>query len=216
MLARMRPHALVATPRNALDLLASHIIGSEGSIRLTVIDEADQIVLSGQSEIVDCIMRLLPSSQHPDLEPESYDPWADTSGKASSRSNSDNADVRQTALFANAVPQGLLDWASALGLRAPVRVLMRKGTSSSSSAPSTATGQHHGTATAAGATQPTGLSDARLKSARHFYLYVALSSDRAWKLESLVDLIEDASAHQAVVFCMLLVTPPSNSFLMLV
>lgn len=196
MLARTRPHILIAAPRNALDLLASHSIGSEGSIRLAVIDEADQIVRSGQSEILDCIVRLLPSSQQPDLEPEPYDPWADTSGKASSRANSNNSDVRQTALFANSVPQGLLDWASALGLRAPVRVLMRKGTSSTS-APSTAIG--HGTA--ASSTQPTGLSDAGLKSARHFYLYVALSSDRAWKLESLVDLVEDASAHQAVVFC---------------
>lgn len=188
-LARTRPHILIATPQAALDLLAKRIVGSEGSIRLLVLDESDTLMHTGQQDTVRSVVRLLPASQ----VAQTYDPWADTSTTPASREKTLG---RQTAILGSTIPQVLLDFATQLQLREPVRVMVRKVPSNSipSVGPSTPA---LNTVTQSLSSQA-GLS---FKGVRHFYLYVALSSDRLWKLEALTDLLVDAASSQAIVFC---------------
>lgn len=179
LLSRTRPQILIATPQSALDLLAMRIVGSEGSIRLLVLDEAETLMYTGQQEIMRSIVRLLPPSQLA----QTYDPWADTTKSPGDRAKTLG---RQTAIFGGMIPQELLDFASGLQLREPVRVLVRKGSSSTPSSANQSVAFHQ---------------DLNPKLARHYYLYVALGTDLTWKLEALSDLLMDASTSQSIVFC---------------
>ncbi|KAK4702923.1 hypothetical protein P7C70_g3297, partial [Phenoliferia sp. Uapishka_3] len=101
-------------------------------------------------------------------------------------------DGRQTIIFSCTVPQDVLNFASSLQLREPVRVLVRREGGESSS-PS-------------------------VRGIRQFYVYIAMGSStkskgigalgrreastaREWKLEALADLCEEQTLETCVIFC---------------
>ena len=176
------PNILIGTPQRLLDVFAMRSLPLD-HLRLVVLDEVDDMVARNLSELVLSLVRLLPTAR------PIFDPFG--TGRSGSHE-------RQTILMASTVPQEVLNFASTLQLRPPVRVLVRR----ESVVPS-------------GSTTP-GAVDALqgVRGARHHYLFVAIASGhsppghgavsrqaQAWKLEALTDLVEDADVRQMVVFC---------------
>ncbi|KAI5479895.1 eukaryotic translation initiation factor [Pseudohyphozyma bogoriensis] len=209
------PHILVGTPQRLLDLLSLRTL-NVSEVRMLVVDECDQLIARNLSDYVVGINRLLPPSSpggfsanppSPSLVrsplPGAFDSTprfqdsprfpSPAGGVSTSGLNGGGLGERerQTVIFSCTVPQDVLNFASSLQLREPVRVLVRREGGESSS-PS-------------------------VRGLKAYYLYIALGSTvgagkgalgrreesnaREWKLEALADLIVDYAFETCVVFC---------------
>jgi superfamily II DNA/RNA helicase len=168
MLQRNRPHIVVGTAQGLIELLTMRVLAQGGTLRMLVLDEADVMVSSNQLDLLMHLMRLLPMPS-PSAS-AGFDPWADTM----------KPPERQTAIFGAVIHPELLNFASALQLKEPVRVLVKKAaTNSTVDSPQIA------------GPSP-GAEVALLKNMKHHYLYVAIasrpqggkraSSAEAWKV----------------------------------
>lgn len=230
LLQQNTPHIICGTPQklHALFTTPGGLVGSQ--VRFLVLDEVDQLIARNLHDYIFNIVKLLPP---PRSRPLSNPPGnASQTSLVSSDANSSFQTLgrrystigssptpgdlpgnsspqqteRQTALFSNTVPQDVLNLATAIQLREPVRVLVRRD----------------GNVTHADTSQGA-------RGLRQFYLYLAftaggrseaqaLSADglgiigsgrglssaethqaREWKLDALSDLFEDIEIPQAIV-----------------
>lgn len=161
-LVKAPPHILVGTPQKLLDLLQTRAVPTH-DLRLVVIDECDQLIARNLSDLVLQISKLLPpSSSAPSsslaaaaganaggsptmsrsplpgaFESASMARFGSNASLASSSTAAHGPQVeRQVAIFSCTVPQDVLNFASALQLREPVRVLVRRNDGGDGSSPS--------------------------------------------------------------------------------
>ncbi|KAJ6599127.1 hypothetical protein DFH09DRAFT_902652 [Mycena vulgaris] len=232
LLQQNMPHIICGTPQklHALFTTSGGLVGSE--VRFLVLDEVDQLIARNLHEFVFNIVKLLPPPRSRPLGPgtptpnstpgtisqpsfsspfDSPNPGRRFSGLGPSPPTESNGTAqpieRQTALFSNTVPQDVLNLASAIQLREPVRVLVRRD----------------GNVTHADTAQSS-------RGLRQFYLYLAFTAGgrsdpmaaapggglgiigsgrgassaesaqaREWKLDALADLFDDVDVAQAVV-----------------
>ncbi|KAF9263470.1 hypothetical protein L218DRAFT_959028 [Marasmius fiardii PR-910] len=236
LLQQNMPHILCGTPQklHALFTSSGALPGSE--VRFLVLDEVDQLIARNLHEFVFNIVKLLPSPRSRPLsagitpggsssastpQPSSSDTSNNglqspfNSGRRFSTVSTDSSSTntpglqgveRQTALFSNTVPQDVLNLATAIQLREPVRVLVRRD----------------GNITQAETTQGS-------RGLRQYYLYLAFTGGtrpdpvappggglgiigsgrgatsaesvqaREWKLDALADLFDDLDVPQAIV-----------------
>ncbi|KAJ7068208.1 hypothetical protein C8F01DRAFT_1117296 [Mycena amicta] len=229
LLQQSMPHIICGTPQklHALFTASGGLSGSE--VRFLVLDEVDQLIARNLHEFVFNIVKLLPpprsrplGTNTPNTTPgplsqssfsspfDSPAPGRRFSGLAGSppTENTGSAPIeRQTALFSNTVPQDVLNLATAIQLREPVRVLVRRD----------------GNVTHSDTTQTS-------RGLRQFYLYLAFTAGgrsdalptapggglgiigsgrgasnaesaqaREWKLDALADLFDDVDVAQAIV-----------------
>ena len=218
------PHIICGTPQKLHALFTSNggISGSE--VRFLVLDEVDQLIARNLHDFVFNIVKLLPPPrsrplgngpsngstssliQSFDSSPSLPLPRRFSSiGEAPDPSTSaSNVIERQSALFSNTVPQDVLNLATAIQLREPVRVLVRRD----------------------GNVQPESGQSAR--GLRQYYLYLAFTAGgrsdapsptsglgiigsgrgassaetaqaREWKLDALADVFGDIEVPQAIV-----------------
>ncbi|VDC06901.1 unnamed protein product [Peniophora sp. CBMAI 1063] len=127
--------------------------------------------------------------------------------EASPQSNT-GAIERQTALFSNTVPQDVLNLATAIQLREPVRVLVRRdGNGATPEAGGTARGLRQFYLYLAFTAFPTGRSGSNaaeqglgiIGSGRGAGGGVESQQAREWKLDALCDLLDDVQATHAIV-----------------
>ncbi|KAF7800012.1 hypothetical protein EIP86_011255 [Pleurotus ostreatoroseus] len=232
LLHQSMPHIICGTPQKLHALFTSPggIPGSE--VRFLVLDEVDQLIARNLHDFVLNIVKLLPpprsrplggtpiiGGSSPSLY-SSFDGNGSTSSLASSlrrmstvassppelHSSTPPPIERQTALFSNTVPQDVLNLASAIQLREPVRVLVRRD----------------GNVSHADSAQGT-------RGLRQFYLYLAFTAGggradstlpggglgiigsgrtassaetaqaREWKLDALADIFDDLEVPQAII-----------------
>lgn len=230
------PHVLCGTPQKLHALLTAPggLPGSE--VRFLVLDEVDQLIARNLHEFVYGICKLLPPPRNrpngtatptgPGLGQTPFN--IDMNGSSSSLIGSlqsqgrrpsaislsvsegtpSGAIERQTALFSNTVPQDVLNLATAIQLREPVRVLVRRDGNVSSTE-----------------------NNSGSRGLRQFYLYLAFTAGggradslpapggglgiigsgrgagataesaqaREWKLDALADLFDDVEVTQAIV-----------------
>jgi translation initiation factor 4A len=231
LLQQNTPHIICGTPQklHALFTTPGGLVGSQ--VRFLVLDEVDQLIARNLHDYIFNIVKLLPpprsrplsnppgNASQMSLSSSDTNPSLQALGRRYSTMgtpptpsdlpvNSSPQQVeRQTALFSNTVPQDVLNLASAIQLREPVRVLVRRD----------------GNVTHADTSQGA-------RGLRQFYLYLAftaggrseaqapLSGDglgiigsgrglsnaetqqaREWKLDALSDLFEDIEIQQAIV-----------------
>ncbi|KAK7695633.1 hypothetical protein QCA50_000269 [Cerrena zonata] len=232
LLHQNMPHIICGTPQKLHALFTSHGGIPGGEVRFLVLDEVDQLIARNLHDFVFQIVRLLPQPRSRPLS--SGTPTTSANGSQGSFSNFDNgsltslngslqnvprrfstvspapsADIsqieRQTALFSNTVPQDVLNLATTIQLREPVRVLVRRD----------------GNVTHADTNQGA-------RGLRQFYLYLAFTASgrseqplpqgslgiigsgrgassaetvqaREWKLDALADLFSDLEVPQAIV-----------------
>lgn len=225
------PHIICGTPQklHALFTTPGGLVGSE--VRFLVLDEVDQLIARNLHDFVFNIVKLLPpprsrpistntpsgGSSTNSLPPASLlDAGVTSSGRRLSTIPGTSAPTdlsgpieRQTALFSNTVPQDVLNLASAIHLKEPVRVLVRRDGNNAN--PETSQGS---------------------RGLRQFYLYLAFTAGsrgdpaavavnggglgiigsgrggatsaetaqaREWKLDALADLCDDIDVGQVVV-----------------
>lgn len=223
------PHIICGTPQKLHALFTSPggLPGSE--VRFLVLDEVDQLIARNMHDFVFNIVKLLPPPRSRPLGPPtsvangnnqppfgSFDASsagsAQTGRRFSAVAPSPANDLgmsstieRQTALFSNTVPQDVLNLATAIQLREPVRVLVRRD----GNVASTDTNQGS-------------------RGLRQFYLYLAFTAGgrgdaiptasghgiigsgrgtsnaesaqaRQWKLDALADIFDDVEVGQAIV-----------------
>ncbi|KAF9452493.1 hypothetical protein P691DRAFT_756415 [Macrolepiota fuliginosa MF-IS2] len=226
------PHIICGTPQklHALFTTPGGLPGSE--VRFLVLDEVDQLIARNLHDFVFNIVKLLPpprsrpvSANTPNggvstngLPPPSLlDAAITNAGRRMSAipvtpGQSDLTGVatpieRQTALFSNTVPQDVLNLATAIHLKEPVRVLVRRDGNNAN--PETSQGS---------------------RGLRQFYLYLAFTAGsrgdpaaaangglgiigsgrggatsaetaqaREWKLDALADLFDEIEVGQAIV-----------------
>ncbi|KAK7049583.1 hypothetical protein VNI00_005614 [Paramarasmius palmivorus] len=238
LLQQNTPHILCGTPQKLHALFTSPggLVGSE--VRFLVLDEVDQLIARNLHEFVFNIVKLFPSprsrplstgtsasiaapgtpqmSLTPGLDGNNNGPYS-SSRRFSTVTSSDSSGTsspgpqaveRQTALFSNTVPQDVLNLATTIQLREPVRVLVRRD----------------GNVTQAESTQGS-------RGLRQFYLYLAFTAGgrpdpsptppggglgiigsgrgavvsaesvqaREWKLDALADLFDDIEVAQAII-----------------
>ncbi|KAJ7638756.1 hypothetical protein FB45DRAFT_903730 [Roridomyces roridus] len=147
LLQQNMPHIICGTPQklHALFTSSGGLSGSE--VRFLVLDEVDQLIARNLHEFVFSIVKLLPPPRSRPLGSTTPTPGS-TPGQISQSSFSFDSNgrrfsgltpsppteassvpaiiERQTALFSNTVPQDVLNLASAIQLREPVRVLVRR------------------------------------------------------------------------------------------
>jgi translation initiation factor 4A len=227
LLQQNMPHIICGTPQKLHALLTTPggLAGSQ--VRFLVLDEVDQLIARNLHDYIFNIVKLLPpprsrplsnpsgNASQTSLSSSDTNPSFQTLGRRYSTTPSGDLPAnsspqqieRQTALFSNTVPQDVLNLATAIQLREPVRVLVRRD------------GNVTHTDTNQGA-----------RGLRQFYLYLAftaagrseaqaqLSGDglgiigsgrglssaetqqaREWKLDALSDLFEDIEIPQAIV-----------------
>ncbi|KAG2056494.1 hypothetical protein BDR06DRAFT_953017 [Suillus hirtellus] len=238
LLQQNMPHIICGTPQklHALFTASGGLVGSE--VRFLVLDEVDQLIARNLHEFVFNIVKLLPpprSRPVGNVTPnsasappqQSFNSFDANSHPALSTSNtgrrfsaispppsnehttgSSNIIERQTALFSNTVPQDVLNLATAIQLKEPVRVLVRRD------------GNVTSTESAQGS-----------RGLRQFYLYLAFTAGvrtdtsnpaapggghgiigsgrgassaesaqaREWKLDALADIFDDVEVSQAIV-----------------
>ena len=230
LLQQNTPHIICGTPQklHALFTTPGGLVGSQ--VRFLVLDEVDQLIARNLHDYIFNIVKLLPpprsrplsnppgNASQTSLASSDTNPSFQTLGRRYSTigssptpsdlpGNSSTQQIeRQTALFSNTVPQDVLNLATAIQLREPVRVLVRRD----------------GNVTHADTSQGA-------RGLRQFYLYLAftaggrseaqaLSGDglgiigsgrglssaetqqaREWKLDALSDLFEDIEIPQAIV-----------------
>ncbi|BGP02270.1 Translation initiation factor [Rhodotorula toruloides ATCC 204091] len=223
-LLKAPPHILVGTPQKLLDLFSLRTLPT-ASIRLLAIDETDQLIARNLSDHVINISRLLPATvtvpvssgggfpasspvmsrtplpgsnggfDSPFSAPMSR--FGSTGGPTSSQGGPPptlSTVERQMAIFSCTVPQDVLNFATSMQLKEPVKVLVRRENAEG------------------GGASPS------MRSAKHFYMYLAVASNpaaqskapgagrreasgsREWKLEALADFCEDSNFEHAVIF----------------
>ncbi|BGP24926.1 translation initiation factor [Rhodotorula toruloides] len=222
-LLKAPPHILVGTPQKLLDLFSLRTLPT-ASIRLLAIDETDQLIARNLSDHVVNISRLLPATvtvpvssgggfaasspvmsrtplpgnnggfDSPFSAPMSR--FGSTGGTTSSQGGPPTLSTveRQMAIFSCTVPQDVLNFATSMQLKEPVKVLVRRENAEG------------------GGASPS------MRSAKHFYMYLAVASNpaaqskapgagrreasgsREWKLEALADFCEDSNFEHAVIF----------------
>lgn len=130
-LVKSPPHVLVGTPQRLLDLFAMRSL-STSDVRLLVIDECDQLIARNLSEFIVSLVRMLPPSgigmvnASPTM---SRSPMIGGGGSplpGAFETSHHTAVERSTAIYSCTVPQDVLNFASSLQLREPVRVLVRR------------------------------------------------------------------------------------------
>lgn len=228
------PHIICGTPQklHALFTVPGGLIGSE--VRFLVLDEVDQLIARNLHDYVLNVVKLLPpprsrplgsitpstSSTSVQSITSSFDtnatvttPFQGPVRRFSTAIPSPNPEAngsieRQTALFSNTVPQDVLNLATTIHLREPVRVLVRRD---------------------GNATHPDNTQSSR--GLRQYYLYLAFTTGsgrsdpnaasvggglgiigsgrgasnpetaqaREWKLDALADLFDDVDIQQAIV-----------------
>lgn len=228
------PHIICGTPQklHALFTVPGGLIGSE--VRFLVLDEVDQLIARNLHDYVLNVVKLLPPPRSRPLG--SITPSTSSNSVQSITSGFDSNTIvtvpfqgpvrrfstaipspnpeangsieRQTALFSNTVPQDVLNLATAIHLREPVRVLVRRD----------------GNASHPETTQSS-------RGLRQYYLYLAFTTGsgrsdqnvanaggglgiigsgrgasnpetaqaREWKLDALADLFDDVDIQQAIV-----------------
>ena len=174
-LLKAPPHILVGTPQKLLDLFATRALPTN-DVRLLVIDECDQLIARNLSEFVLQLSKLLPPPTSTSISGGGGSPTATRSplpgafdspafsapmarfGSSASLSTASQqgggasqAVERQVAIFSCTVPQDVLNFASTLQLKEPVRVLVRRDNGGDGSSPS-------------------------MRSLKQYYLYVDLQS----------------------------------------
>ncbi|KAG6817433.1 hypothetical protein H0H87_008601 [Tephrocybe sp. NHM501043] len=131
-----------------------------------------------------------------------------SSSPSESNSSGSSAIERQTALFSNTVPQDVLNLASAIQLREPVRVLVRRDgnvTHSDTSQGSRGLRQYYLylAFTAGGRADPTAAAPGGglgiIGSGRGASSSAETAQAREWKLDALTDLFEDVEVTHALV-----------------
>ncbi|KAI0092833.1 hypothetical protein BDY19DRAFT_884001 [Irpex rosettiformis] len=153
LLHQNMPHILCGTPQKLHALFTSPGGISGAEVRFLVLDEVDQLIARNLQDFVFTIVKMLPPpksrSGNPNgngsmysllegngstssLNPSSFGRRFSTIGSTTSLDRLDSnggtsssAD-RQTALFSNTVPQDVLNLATTIQLREPVRVLVRR------------------------------------------------------------------------------------------
>ncbi|KAI0028202.1 P-loop containing nucleoside triphosphate hydrolase protein [Vararia minispora EC-137] len=226
LLAQSMPHILCGTPQKLHALFTAPGGLSGALVRFLVLDEVDQLIARNLHEFIFGIVKLLPPPRSRPLSggappanglgerrfPSPVPPPVSAPGEGGPASAVSTIE-RQTALFSNTVPQDVLNLATAIQLREPVRVLVRRD----------------GNVTHADAAQSA-------RGLRQFYLYLALTAGgarggsgsssgsmdgpglgiigsgraqaassaenaqaREWKLDALGDLFEDVEVLQAIV-----------------
>ncbi|KAK0242691.1 hypothetical protein EDD85DRAFT_918893 [Armillaria nabsnona] len=226
-----KPQVVCGTPQK-LHALFTTPGGLDGSdVRFLVLDEVDQLIARNMHEFVFNIVKLLPparsrppgsvtptppgssSNNSPIPGPPARKmstlggtPVSDVEGRSSPQvAEGQQSAERQTALFSNTVPQDVLNLATAIQLKEPVRVLVRRD----------------GTVTNI-ETSP------NFRGLRQFYLYLAFTAGgrsdpshvegglgiigsgrstssaesvqaREWKLDALADILDDVDVAQAIV-----------------
>ncbi|KZV75440.1 P-loop containing nucleoside triphosphate hydrolase protein [Peniophora sp. CONT] len=236
LLTQSMPHILCGTPQKLHALFTAPGGLSGAHVRFLVLDEVDQLIARNLHDFIFNIVKLLPPPrQRPISGGTGSSPAVPGSGPPSSQLSasldalgaysqggrrfssspippemptSNGAIERQTALFSNTVPQDVLNLATAIQLREPVRVLVRRDGS--------------------GATPDSG---GAARGLRQFYLYLAFTANssgrsnsnaaeqglgiigsgrsagggvesaqaREWKLDALCDLLDDVEAAHAIV-----------------
>ncbi|PFH51458.1 hypothetical protein AMATHDRAFT_142781 [Amanita thiersii Skay4041] len=237
LLQQNMPHIVCGTPQklHALFTTPGGLVGSE--VRFLVLDEVDQLIARNLHDFVFNIVKLLPPPRSRPLGPSTPTPTGSSSLSPGFDANSapgsafqppvrrfsavpsPNPDSnnlaqspigieRQTALFSNTVPQDVLNLASAIHLREPVRVLVRRD---------------------GNVTHPENNQNSR--GLKQFYLYLAFTTGsgrsetttttsggglgiigsgrgaanpesaqaREWKLDALADLFDDVDVTHAIV-----------------
>lgn len=232
LLQQNMPHIICGTPQklHALFTAPGGLVGSQ--VRFLVLDEVDQLIARNLQDFIFNIVKTLPPPRSRPLSNPSGN--ASQTSLSSSDANSSFQSLgrrysavgtsptpgdlsaapglpqqveRQTALFSNTVPQDVLNLATAIQLREPVRVLVRRD----------------GNVTHADTSQGA-------RGLRQFYLYLAFTAGgrsesqglvsgdglgiigsgrglsnaetqqaREWKLDALGDLFEDVETAQAIV-----------------
>jgi translation initiation factor 4A len=224
------PHIICGTPQKLHALFTSSGAISGSEVRFLVLDEVDQLIARNLHDFVFNIVKLLPpprsrpvgnngpnGSPSPLSQQSSFTLELNSTFQNQSRrfsgisepsepaNGSSNAIERQSALFSNTVPQDVLNLATAIQLREPVRVLVRRD----------------GNVTQADTGQGA-------RGLRQFYLYLAFTAGgrsdapvpanglgiigsgrgassaetaqaREWKLDALVDVFDDIEVPQAIV-----------------
>lgn len=235
LLQQNMPHIICGTPQklHALFTAQGGLVGSQ--VRFLVLDEVDQLIARNLHDFIFNIVKLLPSPRRlsgsggstghlTSPSQTSLSTSLDSNGSSpavrrlssigslpnitDSANNLNQPIERQTALFSNTVPQDVLNLATAIQLREPVRVLVRRD----------------GNVTHADTSQGA-------RGLRQFYLYLAFTAGgrsesipstsggglgiigsgrggastaetvqaREWKLDALGDLFEDIDVPQAIV-----------------
>lgn len=169
------PQVLIGTPQRLLDLLALRSLTMH-ALRMVVIDDADSLVARNLSDFTLSLVRLLPPSAYPT--------------------------GRQTVIAASSVPHEVLAFASSLGMREPVRVLVRRETAAAGGdvAPSVR-GIRHFCAFAAFICRESGPDSGTVLWIAMASKMVAPKQSLAWKMEAIADLCEDANHPHMVVYC---------------
>ncbi|KAH7345262.1 P-loop containing nucleoside triphosphate hydrolase protein [Rhizoctonia solani] len=217
------PHILCGTPQKLHSLFTSPGGLYGGEVRFLVLDEVDQLIARNLHDFVYTIVRLFPAPRgrplgSPAVGPSTFSPFENASTPNGNRFARMASPIpppetpgnieRQTALFSNTVPQDVLNLANAIQLREPVRVLVRRdGGATHADTSNTSRGLRqfylYLAFTAGGArfeTAPStpggglgiigsGRGGASAESAQA----------REWKLDALVDLLEDVDVTQAIV-----------------
>jgi translation initiation factor 4A len=212
------PHIICGTPQKLHALFTHPSAGLSGaSVRFLVLDEVDQLIARNLHDAVFHMVKLFPSPRArsgSSVSPSSASSTESMPFQAPARkmstfvSPADDAPAfdRQTALFSNTVPQDVLNLATTIQLRDPVRVLVRRD----------------GNVTQAETNQGT-------RGLRQFYLYLAFTAGaradagapaaglgiigsgrasssaetaqaREWKLDALADLFDDIEITHAIVY----------------
>ncbi|KAI0301820.1 hypothetical protein B0F90DRAFT_253391 [Multifurca ochricompacta] len=230
LLQQNTPHVICGTPQklHALFTAPGGLVGSQ--VRFLVLDEVDQLIARNLHDFIFNIVKLLPpprsrplsnpsgnASQTSLSSSDANSSFQSLGRRYSTMGTSPTPDIsapglpqpieRQTALFSNTVPQDVLNLATAIQLREPVRVLVRRD----------------GNVTHADTSQGA-------RGLRQFYLYLAFTAGgrsetqvpvsgdglgiigsgrglsnaetqqaREWKLDALSDLFEDIEIAQAIV-----------------
>lgn len=224
------PHVICGTPQKLHALFTSPggLPGSE--VRFLVLDEVDQLIARNLHDFVFNIVKLLPP---PRSRPLGTASTTSTSGVPFGSFDANNAGPtmpnvgrrfsavapspsndtgvnsptieRQTALFSNTVPQDVLNLATAIQLREPVRVLVRRDgnvTSTEVNQGSRGLRQFYlylaFTAGGRGDSAPIGAGHGIIGSGRGTSSAESAQA-REWKLDALADIFDDIEVSQAIV-----------------
>ncbi|KAI0733003.1 hypothetical protein BC629DRAFT_1718160 [Irpex lacteus] len=147
LLHQNMPHILCGTPQKLHALFTSPGGISGAEVRFLVLDEVDQLIARNLQDFVFTIVKMLPppksrsannangngsmcsvlegNGSTSSLNPSSLGRRYSTIGFDNANGTSLSVD-RQTALFSNTVPQDVLNLATSIQLREPVRVLVRR------------------------------------------------------------------------------------------
>ena len=234
LLHQNMPHIICGTPQKLHALFTSPggLPGSE--VRFLVLDEVDQLIARNLHEFVLNIVKLLPpprsrplGSNTPSIGGASPSLYSSFEGNASTSSlnaparrfstaaassppelHSATPQIieRQTALFSNTVPQDVLNLASTIQLREPVRVLVRRDGNVSHADTSQGTRGLRQFYLYLAFTAGGGRSDANLQNGGLGIIgsgRTASSAEtaqaREWKLDALADLFDDLEVPQAII-----------------